>query len=288
MNTDQRFLPVPAVDNGDGTFTLTFPANPNVLIMGHYWLFALDGDGTPSIGETVQIIRGTSAGAGAVYVSDLPWSLEVNGLGPAERDLSNGDLAAGDGNTIRLDGAPYVKGIGAHAVSQIDVDLAGLYDRFLSDIGLDDEQDEQCGNVRFEVDLDSTNVYASGNFIDASPTETIDIDVSAANTLTLRVLDGDDSSCGDHGDWADARLVPKDLPGFRFYRFRATKLRDGLTATSIQLAELSLWGDSAASATPDRSRLAAVARGNARNGSARSRDRSARGPGGRSRRTVPG
>ena len=46
LNTDQRFLPLSHVDNGDGTFTVSFPANPNVLIVGNYWLFALDADGT--------------------------------------------------------------------------------------------------------------------------------------------------------------------------------------------------------------------------------------------------
>jgi len=57
LNTDQRFLPIDSVNNGDGTFTLTFPANPNVLIVGNYWLYAVNADGTPSIGKTIQIVR---------------------------------------------------------------------------------------------------------------------------------------------------------------------------------------------------------------------------------------
>lgn len=59
LNTDQRFLPIASVNNGDGTFTLTFPANPNVLIMGNYWLFAVNDNDTPSIGETIQVLRKT-------------------------------------------------------------------------------------------------------------------------------------------------------------------------------------------------------------------------------------
>ncbi|MFK8030116.1 MAG: PA14 domain-containing protein [Gammaproteobacteria bacterium] len=57
VNTDQRYLPVSSVDNGNGTFTLTTNANPNVLIAGNYWLFALNADGTPSLGETFQVQR---------------------------------------------------------------------------------------------------------------------------------------------------------------------------------------------------------------------------------------
>ena len=57
LNTDQRFLPVTSQNNGDGTFTLTFNANPNVIIPGNYWLFAVNANGTPSIGQTVQVAR---------------------------------------------------------------------------------------------------------------------------------------------------------------------------------------------------------------------------------------
>ena len=56
LNTDQRLLPVTSVDNGDGTFDLTLHANPNVLIAGNYWLYALNDSGTPSIGETIQVL----------------------------------------------------------------------------------------------------------------------------------------------------------------------------------------------------------------------------------------
>ncbi len=57
LNTDHRFVPVEAVNNGDGTFNLTLEANQNVLIAGYYWLFAINANGTPSLGETIQISR---------------------------------------------------------------------------------------------------------------------------------------------------------------------------------------------------------------------------------------
>ncbi len=247
LNTDQRFLPVPSVDNGDGTFTLSFPVNPNVLIVGNYWLFAVDADGTPSLGQTVQVIRDVASHPnpeGAVYVSDLPWLSETNGWGPAERDRSNGETGASDGGPISLDGVVYPKGIGAHAYSRIEVALDGLYDRFRSDLGLDDSRDGLCGDVHFAVSLDGATAHVSGSFIDTTPTQAIDLDVSAADTLTLEVFDNG-VTCGDHGNWADARLIPKDLPGYRYYRFRTTKLRDEATANSIQLAELALFEEGA-------------------------------------------
>lgn len=242
LNTDQRRLPLSSLDNGDGTFTVSFPVNPNVLIVGNYWLFALDADGTPSIGETVQVLREPTPEPEpeGVYLSDLLWASEQNGLGPAERDRSNGENGAADGGPVTLDGVVYSKGIGAHAYSEIDVSINGQYNRFLADIGLDDERDGVCGDVSFEIDLDGSNVYASGSFVDSTATASVDLDVTGAATLTLRILDNGDA-CGDHGDWADARLIPTELPGYRYYRFRQTKLRDELTANSIQLAELSLF-----------------------------------------------
>ena len=242
LNTDQRFLPLPSVDHGDGTFTVDLPANPNVLIVGNYWLFALDADGTPSVGETLQVIRDpVPTSSSAVYVSDLPWDSELNGWGPAERDRSNGEQGAADGAPIRLAGVQYAKGIGAHAYSEITVRLDGNYDRFLSDIGLDDERDGLCGEIRFEVDLDGVNAFVSGKFTDTTPTGSVDLDVRQATQLTLKILDDDGAACGDHGDWADARLVPTSLPGHRYYRFRPTRLRDEGGANAVQLAELSLF-----------------------------------------------
>jgi YVTN family beta-propeller protein len=241
LNTDQRFLPLASVDNGDGTHTLTFPANPNVLIVGYYWLFALDADGTPSIAEPIQVIRDPYAGAGdRVYLSDLTWESETNGYGPAERDTSNGEDAAGDGNPITLDGVVYEKGVGVHAFSEIVVRLDGAYTRFRADVGLDDERDGLCGEVSFQVDVDGVVGFTSGPMDDVSPTQSIDLDVSGGTLLTLSVFD-EGATCGDHADWADAHLIAADLPGNRYYRFTPTKLRDDAAASSVQLAELSFF-----------------------------------------------
>ena len=71
-----------------------------------------------------------------VHVSDLLWASEQNGLGPAERDRSNGEGGAADGAPITLNGVTYAKGVGAHAHSEIRIELAGLY-AMLANGGLD-------------------------------------------------------------------------------------------------------------------------------------------------------
>lgn len=57
INTDQRHIPIDFQPLAGGEFQLELPANPNVLIVGNYWLFALNEQGTPSIGQTLQVVR---------------------------------------------------------------------------------------------------------------------------------------------------------------------------------------------------------------------------------------
>src|SRR5690606_22486308 len=59
------------------------------------------------------------------YVSDLEWSSETNGFGPAERDMSNGEDAAGDGSPLAIGPLLFTKGVGVHANSEISVDTGG-------------------------------------------------------------------------------------------------------------------------------------------------------------------
>jgi hypothetical protein len=47
----------------------------------------------------------------------------TNGWGPIEKDQSNGDLAAGDGLTLTLNGTTYNQGLGAHAASDVRYSL---------------------------------------------------------------------------------------------------------------------------------------------------------------------
>ncbi len=62
INTDQRYLPVDAISLGGGAFELAMPENPNVLIPGYYWLFAINAQGTPSVGHLLRVTDGANDG----------------------------------------------------------------------------------------------------------------------------------------------------------------------------------------------------------------------------------
>ncbi|MBD2752299.1 NPCBM/NEW2 domain-containing protein [Spirosoma sp. BT704] len=142
-----------------------------------------------------------------VYLSDLTWASATNGYGPVEKDMSNGEAGAGDGRTITLNGQTYAKGLGAHSASSISYNLGGQYTQFITDMGLDDEMSSSCGNVEFQIYVDGTLVYRSGNMNAATATKSVTLDVSGKQTLTLMITDGGDGSACDHGDWAGARLT---------------------------------------------------------------------------------
>jgi len=153
----------------------------------------------------------TSSSAGATYVSDLPFvGTPVNGWGPVERDMSNGENAAGDGHTISLHGVTYAKGLGVHAISNVTYNLGRQYSSFVSDIGIDDEVGSG-GSVVFQVYADGVKLYDSGIMTHESATQHINVDVIGKNQLQLVVNVGN-TSTNDHADWAGAHLVAGGTP----------------------------------------------------------------------------
>jgi galactose oxidase len=55
VNTDQRRIPLTATAVSGNTASLTLPADRGVLVPGSYLLFAVDGNGVPSVASTIKI-----------------------------------------------------------------------------------------------------------------------------------------------------------------------------------------------------------------------------------------
>ncbi|WP_373544705.1 NPCBM/NEW2 domain-containing protein [Chamaesiphon sp.] len=140
------------------------------------------------------------------FLSDLTATAATNGYGAIERDKSNGEQGATDGNTLTLNGVTYAKGLGVHAGSDTTYALGGNYNRFRSDIGVDDEVGNN-GSVVFQVLADGVQIYDSGLMTGATATKTVDVDVTGKQNLRLIVTDGGNGIASDHGDWANARLT---------------------------------------------------------------------------------
>jgi hypothetical protein len=146
------------------------------------------------------------------FLSDVNFlGTPTNGWGPVERDMSNGEQAAGDGHTMSINGATFTKGLGAHANSNIAFDLGGNCTSFTASVGHDDETTD--GSVVFEVWLDGVRAYASPVKGQNQAAENVSVDLSCVSKLELVVTDAGDGNVRDHADWADAKVMCTAPPG---------------------------------------------------------------------------
>ncbi|MFC9058315.1 NPCBM/NEW2 domain-containing protein [Streptomyces sp. NPDC057074] len=143
---------------------------------------------------------------GTTYLGDLPPLATVNGWGPVEKDRSNGENAAGDGNALTIGGRTWAKGLGVHAYSRVEYYAAGRCERVTALVGADDEMGER-GTVDFEIRADDERKAATGVLTQAQDAQEITADVRGAETVTLIVNDGGDGSDSDHADWADLTIT---------------------------------------------------------------------------------
>lgn len=139
-----------------------------------------------------------------IYLSDLAPVRSVNGWGPYEKDRSNGEAAAGDGNAIKIRGTAFAKGLGVHADSNLAYQLGGTCRLFKTTIGLDDEV-HGSGSVVFRVTGDGKELYRSPLLKGGNPPVPLELDISGVKELGL-VVDRADNFTLDHADWADAQV----------------------------------------------------------------------------------
>ncbi|MFI6436071.1 beta-galactosidase [Streptomyces sp. NPDC050759] len=165
-------------------------------------------NGRQATGVDERVIGGIPPAppAGKSAVSDLPFLSSTNGWGPVERDSSVGEQAAGDGRAISIGGVGYTKGLGTNALSDIQLYLAGNCSRLTAQVGVDDETGG-AGTVTFSVIADGKTLVTTPTISGRQAAVPIDVDVSGAQVIDLKVGDGGDGNGNDHGDWAVPTLT---------------------------------------------------------------------------------
>lgn len=151
------------------------------------------------------------------YLSDLKAMDAQRGVGlPTPIFVTDRSFSS---SPLRLAGTDYKKGIGCAANTVILYRLGGRYRRFQACVGLDDSVQhavDPAPSVNFTVFVDGICKFDSGTVDSRTAPRRIDIDVSGAQVLTLRLSDNWDNegrSDNDHGDWADAKLIGKARSG---------------------------------------------------------------------------
>lgn len=191
-----------------------------IVVFGTRYASAGHGDvSAPRGTEHAPTTTTTTGGGQWTWLSDMDWVSATGSWGPVERDMSNGENAAGDGNPIRLNKVAYAKGLGVVPDSTVTYDLGGRCSRLNTDIGIDDEVDTRGsgGSVVFQVYANGKKIYDSGVRFGVQwstsvlPADTgtrhVDLSLTSVNELKLVTQPWYDGFNNDHADWAGARVL---------------------------------------------------------------------------------
>jgi nitrous oxidase accessory protein NosD len=181
-------------------------------------------DGTTA---SLYATTGTSANVPTTNLSTLSWASATTGYGTIQLNKSI------NGNTLTLNGTTYSTGIGTHAPSTIVYNLDGDYSTFVSDVGIDAEEDGVGnGYVDFQVIGDGKVLFDSG-VLTNDQVDHIDISVAGVQQLELVANEGiANNNNYDHADWAGAMLLGTPVLPPVPTGFTAT----ALSSTSVQLS----------------------------------------------------
>ena len=114
-----------------------------------------------------------------------------------------------DGHTLTIAGQKYEKGIGAHAISELWIDLKGCGKKLFAETGVDEELGKgiNAGSVQFIISGDGKELWKSAVLRGGDAAAKVSLDLSGIKILQLLVSDAGDGNTSDHGDWADARIL---------------------------------------------------------------------------------
>ncbi|WP_165795421.1 NPCBM/NEW2 domain-containing protein [Deinococcus koreensis] len=140
----------------------------------------------------------------------------INGWGPIETNMSNGEQLASDGRTLTVQGRTWAKGYGVHPRSYLSYSLEStLKDVYCTSldgfVGVDDEVGDR-GSVEFFISADGQLLWRSGVMTGAMPAKGFKVDITGYKFLELQVSDGGDNTYFDHADWLDPAVHCAVMP----------------------------------------------------------------------------
>src|SRR2546430_7855910 len=115
--------------------------------------------------------------------------------------MSNGGQAAGDGQTLTLNGSSYTKGLGAYAPSAVEFRPDASCSNFTTDIGVDDEVGNR-GSVIFQVWGDGHKLYESGVMTGSDAARNVSVNITGVRSLRLE-LGAVGAAAYHRAGWAD-------------------------------------------------------------------------------------
>ncbi len=154
----------------------------------------------------VDLLRVHAKTSSVVYLTDRVPAAErsipyIGPPRPARHDVSV------EGQTMRLSGVDYDRGIGTQSRSLLAYRLAPGDQRFQALVGVDDRAGP-LGNVVFRVLVDNNEErFATPPMAARDAPRAIDIDISKAKLLILITEFGDRGAVRDVADWVESRII---------------------------------------------------------------------------------
>ena len=134
--------------------------------------------------------------------------INLSELIPSKAAMSKGKVRVdlnSEGTGLSVGGQEFDKGLGMHSYARVVYDIKGLgFKKFKSLIGADDTAGS--GEMEFEVWIDGVKGFTSGPMKKGQPAKPLEIDVTKAHELELRVFGGSDGLDGDHANWCNPTL----------------------------------------------------------------------------------
>jgi NPCBM/NEW2 domain-containing protein len=111
------------------------------------------------------------------------------------------------GKPLTLGTRVFDKGIGVHARSALTFAAGRKYDVLAAVIGID-EQAGGKGDCVFQV-LGDGQILFTQRIKGNDPPQTVNLDISPYDKITLLVEPGEGLDLADHADWCDVRFIRK-------------------------------------------------------------------------------
>jgi peptidoglycan/LPS O-acetylase OafA/YrhL len=163
---------------------------------------AVAGPGTPTASQQRQPQPQETR-----YVSDMPYTAIANGLGPVERNLTNGGDEPEDGGPIEVDGVTYEHGLGVYAFSRIRITRPAecrLFTAVVAAIAPLGSTDP--ARIGFTVWGDDRPLYRSGPMSPEVGGRHVSVDVQSVQRVELVVTTRRDGGVPATAVWADAQF----------------------------------------------------------------------------------
>ncbi len=169
--------------------------------------FALGASPQVLLGKKLDMVRLRMEGGRRMYLSELdPAKVDETGafgvVWPYQRDRNL------DSSPLRLAGVRYERGLAVHSQAYLSWKLDGRYTRFRALSGIADLVGDQ-GDCAASLSIDGKVVWKRDSVRGGEKPQPIDLDLSAAKQLELRVDYGARFDIADHFVLADAYVIKK-------------------------------------------------------------------------------